>query len=180
MKHLFIILLVFSFLSCEVSQAEKDSKNSPNNSTEAVENTKKESKEVSSKILKYDYDTTQWTDLHLLDSSIIIDMRYATTNNFVKEKMYDCSRCFLRPEVARRVVKAHQQLQEGGLGLKMLDCFRPRPIQQKLWDKFQDPRYVTPPEKGSMHNRGAAVDLTIASLTVPILLRFPVTEFSSN
>ena len=112
-------------------------------------------------VINYDYDTTQWTDLNHLDSSIIIEMRYASTNNFVKEKMYNCSRCFLRPQVAKQIVAAHEMLREGGLGLKMLDCFRPRPIQQKLWDKFEDPRYVTPPSKGSMHNRGAAVDLTI-------------------
>ena len=109
----------------------------------------------------FDYDTTQWSDLNDLDSSIIIDMRYATTNNFVKEKMYECGRCFLRPPAARAVVKAHRLLQEGGLGLKMFDCYRPLPVQQKLWDKFKNPSYVTPPSKGSMHNRGLATDLTI-------------------
>ena len=161
MKPIFIIFLVFGFFSCEVSNNEKETKNHMDTTDVVKENPQKDSIVDLPKKMEYDYDTTQWTDLHLLDSTIIIDMRYATTNNFVKEKMYDCGRCFLRPEVARRVVQAHQQLQEGGLGLKMLDCFRPRPIQQKLWDKFQDPRYVTPPEKGSMHNRGAAVDLTI-------------------
>ena len=108
-----------------------------------------------------DYDTTQWTDLADLDKSIIIDMRYATTNNFVNEKMYECGRCFLRPPAARAVVKAHRLLQKGGLGLKMFDCYRPLPVQQKLWDKFKNPSYVTPPSKGSMHNRGLATDLTI-------------------
>ena len=43
----------------------------------------------------------------------------------------------------------------------MFDCYRPRPIQQKLWDKVPNPSYVTPPSRGSMHNKGAAVDLTI-------------------
>ena len=55
----------------------------------------------------------------------------------------------------------HQHLQEKGFGLKLLDCYRPRPIQQKLWDKVPNPSYVTPPKKGSMHNRGRAVDLTL-------------------
>ncbi len=108
-----------------------------------------------------DYDTTQWTELYRLDSSIIILMKYATTDNFVKEKMYPCSRCFLRPEVAQQIVKIQKELQEKGYGLKMLDCFRPKPIQQQLWDKVPDARYVTPPKKGSMHNRGLAVDLTL-------------------
>ncbi|MEL6924675.1 MAG: M15 family metallopeptidase [Bacteroidota bacterium] len=109
----------------------------------------------------YDYDTAQWTELIQLEPGILLDMRYATDNNFVKEQMYDCGRCFLRPAVAKAVAAAHRQLQEGGLGLKMYDCFRPRPIQQKLWDKVPNASYVTPPAKGSMHNRGAAVDLTI-------------------
>lgn len=110
-----------------------------------------------------DYDTLEWADIHLLDESIVIDMRYATENNFVEEKMYECGRCFLRPVVAKKVVKVHKILQEKGLGLKMFDCYRPRPIQWKLWEKVPDKRYVSDPRKGSMHNRGAAVDLTIVN-----------------
>lgn len=100
-------------------------------------------------------------ELISLEPSIKIDIKYATTDNFVKEKMYNCGKCFLRPEVAAAIVKAHKQLQKKGYGLKMFDCYRPRPFQQKLWDKVPDDRYVTNPKKGSMHNRGAAVDLTL-------------------
>ena len=120
-------------------------------------------------IIPIDYDTNQWTELIRLDSSLQIDMKYATTENFVQEKMYECSRCFLRPEVAQAVVRAHQHLQGVGYGLKMLDCFRPHPIQWKLWKKVPDPRYVTDPQKGSMHNRGAAVDLTLTDLQGQLL-----------
>lgn len=110
---------------------------------------------------KFDYDTTKWLDLTDLDPSIKMDLRYATENNFVKEKMYVCGRCFLRPQAARKIVAAHKKLQKQGLGLKMYDCYRPRPIQQKLWDKLPDPRFVARPWKGSEHNKGVAVDLTI-------------------
>ncbi|MBI5915623.1 MAG: M15 family metallopeptidase [Bacteroidetes bacterium] len=96
-----------------------------------------------------------------LDPTIQLDLRYATDNNFVKEKMYDCPRCFFRPDVAKALVMAHKQLKKNGLGLKMYDCYRPRPIQWKLWNKVPDPRYVADPRKGSMHNRGMAADLTI-------------------
>lgn len=96
-----------------------------------------------------------------LDPTIQIDIKYATKDNFVKEKMYDCGRCYLRPEVAEAIVVAHRRLQKQGLGLKIFDGYRPRPFQQRLWDKMPDDRYVTNPKKGSMHNRGAAVDLTI-------------------
>ena len=108
-----------------------------------------------------DYDTTQWTDLADREAGILIDMRYATDSNFVEEKMYPCSRCFLRPAVARAVIAAHRELAGRNMGLKMLDCYRPLPIQWKLWEKVPDRRYVSDPRKGSMHNRGAAVDLTI-------------------
>jgi len=100
-------------------------------------------------------------DILALDPTIRLDIRYATTDNFTKAKIYDCPACLLRPEAAAAVVKAHQSLQKQGLGLKMFDCYRPRPYQQRLWDKVPNPDYVTPPTKGSMHSRGAAVDLTI-------------------
>lgn len=109
-----------------------------------------------------DYDTSQWTELIRLDSAFVIDLRYATDNNFVDTVMYDCGRCFLRPAVARSVLAAHEELKAQGYRLMMLDCYRPRPVQWRLWNKVPDPRYVSDPRKGSMHNRGAAVDLTLA------------------
>ncbi len=157
MKRLFPFLILLLFSTCEENTSTQEKNN--NTLTKPAQEVLPEKENP--KLIVFDYDTTKWIDLHHLDSTIIIDMRYATTDNFVKEKMYDCSRCFLRPKVAQKIVEAHLMLQEGGLGLKMLDCFRPRPIQQKLWDKFQNPLYVTDPAKGSMHNRGAAVDLTI-------------------
>lgn len=96
-----------------------------------------------------------------LDPTIIIDIRYATTNNFTKTKIYDCPVCLLRPEVAQALLKAHLSLKKHGLGLKLFDCYRPRPYQQRLWDKVPNPDYVTPPAKGSMHSRGAAIDVTL-------------------
>lgn len=102
-----------------------------------------------------------FSDVVALDPSILLDIRYATANNFTKAKIYDCPRCLLRPEAADALVKAHKALKKKGLGLKMFDCYRPRPYQQRLWDKVPNPDYVTPPAKGSMHSRGAAVDLTI-------------------
>ena len=109
------------------------------------------------------YDTTQWKELITLDPTIQLDIKYATPDNFVGEKMYDCGKCFLRPEAANAMVKAQAILKEKGYGLLMFDCYRPRPYQQRLWDKVPDARYVTPPAKGSMHNRGLAVDLTLVN-----------------
>lgn len=102
-----------------------------------------------------------FVDLQQLDASIAFDIRYATENNFTESKIYDCPRCFLRPETAQALIRAQSLLRRQGLSLKLYDCYRPRPYQQRLWDKVPDANYVTPPEKGSMHSRGAAVDLTI-------------------
>lgn len=108
-----------------------------------------------------DYDTMKWTDLAILSPNIVQDLRYATDNNFVEEAMYECGRCFLRPKAAKALAEVQKDLKKIGLGLKVFDCYRPRPIQWKLWNKVPNPKYVADPRKGSMHNRGVAVDLTI-------------------
>ena len=109
-----------------------------------------------------DFDTTQWAEPQRLDSTIQLDLRYATTNNFVEEQLYPCPRCFLRPSVAEALLQVHQQLlQQGYGGLLLFDCYRPKSVQERLWEKVPNASYVTPPKKGSMHNKGAAVDLTI-------------------
>ncbi|MEM1318762.1 MAG: M15 family metallopeptidase [Bacteroidota bacterium] len=148
--------------SCGQSPSSANSQAAAPLSLEVIDSIKEDKREVVTVPPPvYDYDTSLWTDIHLIDASIILDLKYATTDNFVKEKMYECGRCLLRPPVAKAIFLAHQKLQKQGLGLKMLDCYRPRPIQQKLWDKVPNASYVTPPAKGSMHNRGSAVDLTI-------------------
>jgi zinc D-Ala-D-Ala dipeptidase len=104
----------------------------------------------------------EFTRVKDLAPDVRLDIRYATTDNFTKAKIYDCPECLLRPAAAKALVKVHEALKKEGYGgLKMFDCYRPRPYQQRLWDKVPNPDYVTPPAKGSMHSRGAAVDLTI-------------------
>lgn len=95
-------------------------------------------------------------------SGIVIDIKYATEDNFTKKQIYDCGKCFLRPEATNKIVEAHKAIKKKhGYGLKMFDCYRPLPAQQRLWDVVPNADYVTPPSKGSMHNRGLAVDLTL-------------------
>ncbi|MEZ4935323.1 MAG: M15 family metallopeptidase [Saprospiraceae bacterium] len=166
MRALLLLTCLF-FSQCTSKKTAPEKTATPNHETEnpVTQNpdTSKPKEEVviDPEIAKPDFDTTQWQEVNRLDPSIRLDLRYATGNNFVKEKMYDCGRCFLRPDVAAAVVRAHQFLQTKGFGLKMYDCYRPRPIQWKLWNKVPDARYVADPRKGSMHNRGMAVDLTI-------------------
>ena len=114
-----------------------------------------------------EYNPLQWTELPAAQKidksrSINLDFTYATTNNFVNTKLYPCPRCFLRTDVAQAVQVAHRQLQQQGYGgLRMYDCYRPQPVQQQMWSIKPDERYVANPKKGSDHNRGIAVDLTI-------------------
>ena len=115
-----------------------------------------EEKEPTPKAIPSDWEEIDKT------SGIAIDIKYATKDNFTKKKIYDCGKCYLRPEAAAKLVEIHNVLKEKyGYGIKVFDCFRPRPYQQRLWDIMPNPSYVTPPEKGSMHSRGLAVDLTI-------------------
>ncbi len=163
MKYLFFPVLFFLLAACNAGVKEKSLP-----VTEITQPAEKAGQENDPVIatgipggVVFDYDTSVWTDIGLMDTSIIMDLKYATTDNFVGEKMYDCGRCFLRKAAAEKILMIQKELQEKGYGLKMFDCYRPRPIQWKLWEKVPDPRYVADPKKGSMHNRGAAVDLTI-------------------
>ncbi|MFT4666359.1 MAG: D-alanyl-D-alanine dipeptidase [Polaribacter sp.] len=122
--------------------------------------TKKGAKTIEEEVL-LDYDTTKWAELLRLDDSYILDLKYATEDNFVKEQLYECPRCFLRPVAAAALQKIHDSFKAKGFHIKLLDCYRPARVQQRLWDKVPNASYVTPPWKGSMHNRGLAVDLTL-------------------
>jgi len=107
---------------------------------------------------------TTWVNLKDLHPKIELDLRYATTNNFMELQIYDCGACFARLATAKALLKAQAELETQNLGFKMFDCYRPKSAQYKLWKKVPDPRYVSPPNKGSMHSRGGALDLTIIQL----------------
>jgi len=98
--------------------------------------------------------------------NIQYDLRYATSNNFLREKLYnDGDITFLRLVVARAIEKVQSELGENGLGLKIWDAYRPYTVTVRMWNLIKDNRYVANPKKGSGHNRGVAVDLTIIDKT---------------
>ncbi len=107
---------------------------------------------------------TSFVNLLQLDSSFVLDVKYATTNNFTGQALYDCASCYLREPVAKRLLKAQAILKQKGYKIKLFDCYRPLSIQQQMWEVYPDRRYVADPAKGSMHNRGGAVDLTLCTL----------------
>ncbi len=109
----------------------------------------------------FDFRDDFFVDVKSLDPTIVLDIRYATENNFMKQKVYDCPFCFLRYAVAKSLIKAQQEFRQKGYGIKVYDCYRPHSAQYKLWKIVPNKNYVANPEKGSIHNRGGAVDLTL-------------------
>ena len=104
---------------------------------------------------------SDFVDIRKVDFTVRLDIRYATPNNFMKKAVYPEAKCALRKPVAIALSKAQSELKLVGLSLKVYDCYRPLSVQRKLWEITPDERYVANPEKGSKHNRGAAVDLTM-------------------
>lgn len=102
-------------------------------------------------------------DIDKVNSRIILDIRYATENNFTKTKVYSHAKCYLRPAVAYKLHNVQQELETMNLGLKIWDAYRPHHVSHIFWQLIQDERYVARPELGSNHNRGAAVDLTLVT-----------------
>ena len=100
-------------------------------------------------------------DLLSVDSTFVLDIRYATANNFTKVVLYPEAKGKLRREAAESLAAVQRELKPMGLRLKIYDGYRPLSIQWKLWEVVPNEDFVANPRKGSRHNRGAAVDLTI-------------------
>ncbi len=105
-------------------------------------------------------------DLAGLDSSLRFDIRYATTNNFLGTAFYTTPRAFLQRPAAEALVRAHRRLREQGYGLLVHDAYRPWYVTKVFWDATPaELRWlVADPSRGSRHNRGCAVDVTLFEL----------------
>jgi D-alanyl-D-alanine dipeptidase len=97
---------------------------------------------------------------------LVLDLRYNTSNNFMHRKMYDgvITETYMRLPAAKALALVQKELNAKNLGLKIFDAYRPYAVTQKFWELVHDERYVANPAKGSGHNRGIAVDLTIIDL----------------
>ena len=114
-------------------------------------------------------------ELTKLDKSITLDIRYATANNFVGRAVYPEARAFLQRPAAEALVRVHQELKKKGLGIVIFDGYRPWTITKLFWDVVPEDKrkFVANPEKGSKHNRGCAVDLSIYDLKTGKLIAMP-------
>ncbi len=108
-------------------------------------------------------DLPDWVMVRVADfkADFVIDLPYASNNNFTRKKLYDCNECYLRYATVKDLLKAQRSFNKLGFRLKMLDCYRPYHIQRKLFEAFPVPGYVASPIGGSVHNKGSAVDLTL-------------------
>ena len=94
--------------------------------------------------------------------SVVYDLRYATKENFTGRKLYkNGDKTFLRLPAAEALQKAANELASRGYAVKIWDAYRPYSVTKKMWELVHDERYVADPSKGSGHNRGLAVDLTL-------------------
>jgi D-alanyl-D-alanine dipeptidase len=107
-----------------------------------------------------------FVDIAALDSSIRLDIRYATERNFLGRPVYKEARAFLRPAVAEALARAHAALKPRGYGLLVLDAYRPVSVTRLFWAELppEKRRFVANPARGSMHNRGCAVDVSLYDL----------------
>ncbi|MDR2039658.1 MAG: M15 family metallopeptidase [Bacteroidales bacterium] len=153
-----------------------------NNHTEDIVSTKSEDTLLTDIItesrtppVNYLLDSLGLVNIQDMDSTIGVQLKYATTDNFTGKILYkDFSQAYLQTDVAVMLSKAQQYLQRNypGLSLLVYDAARPLATQKEMWDQVKDTRhhkYVATPERTSLHNYGAAVDLTISdSLFIPI------------
>jgi D-alanyl-D-alanine dipeptidase len=95
---------------------------------------------------------------------IPLDIRYATSANFMKKPLYPVAKAFLRAPAADALVAVQRELAPRGLGIKVHDAYRPYRVTEAMWEPIRNPDFVADPAKGSRHNRGAAVDLTLVDL----------------
>ena len=115
-----------------------------------------------------------------ISPQILLDIRYATAQNFTGQAVYKSARCFLLKNCAERLDRVQKKLEKKGLGLKVFDGYRPLSVQKIFWNLVPDPRYVADPADGSRHNRGASVDLTLVKNGAEVVMPTEFDDFSEK
>lgn len=112
-------------------------------------------------------------DLKTLVPDAIIDVRYATKNNLIGQKIYPRAEVFLRKPAALALQSVNERLKSQGYGLVLHDGYRPYAVTELFYEKIQNTTYVADPRKGSRHNRGMAIDLSMYSLATGQIVSMP-------
>ncbi len=104
---------------------------------------------------------TTFVNLRDYSNDFVYDMKYATEDNFLHSKVYECEACYLRYKTVKSLLKANEKFMKKGYRIILYDCYRPLSIQKKMFEIVSNPKYVADPKKGSIHNRGGAVDISL-------------------
>ncbi len=119
-----------------------------------------------------------------LDSSIHLDIRYATKNNFMGMVMYAQARAFLQRPAAGALLRVQREAKRHGYGLLIFDAYRPWRVTKEFWDATppSKKKFVANPKKGSKHNRGCAVDLSLYHLEtgLEVMMPSPYDDFTEK
>ena len=100
-------------------------------------------------------------ELLKIDESFVLDLKYATDDNFTSKIIYSQAKCLINKNTAQKLIAANNEFKGLGLRIKIYDAYRPSSAQVLLWNAAKDKSFVASPKKGSIHNKGAAVDLTL-------------------
>lgn len=155
MKYIGLLTLALLSNTCKKAETSNFVLNDSSQTIEITENTSNE------KVESILVDDTTFVRLNDYSPDFVYDMKYATEDNFLKAKVYDCAECYLRLKTVRALVEANRSFMKQGYRIKIFDCYRPLDIQKRMWKIVSNPIYVADPAKGSIHNRGGAVDLTL-------------------
>jgi zinc D-Ala-D-Ala dipeptidase len=114
-------------------------------------------------------------ELIKLDPTLHLDVRYATSNNFLGRPVYKQARAFLQRPAAEALIRAHEKLKPQGYGLVIFDGYRPWSVTKIFWDATPADKkeFVADPQQGSRHNRGCAVDLSLFDLSTGKEVQMP-------
>lgn len=166
MKHILIFCFILLFSACK-EKSEKERAIDTVSDSVIVLDTLAQSRiaprEHTLKSLDEVADTT-FVRVADYNNDFEYDLRYATENNFLKAKVYDCAECYTRVKTAKALINANKDFIKQGYRIKFFDCYRPNSVQYKMWEIVPNPQYVANPVKGSIHNKGGAVDITLVTL----------------
>lgn len=112
-------------------------------------------------------------DLEKFIPKIVLDIRYATTNNFTGEKIYNQAKAYAITPVANALKQAQVEFRKHGYGIKIFDAYRPYAATVKFYEVYPDTNFVASPYRGSRHNRGCAIDMTLVDLQTGKELKMP-------
>lgn len=162
----FIFTFSFLFYGCKENPSkDKQSAAVPEMTVEAGDSVAQKKMEPQKSFRTFEglADTT-FVRLAEFSDGFAYDLRYATKNNFLNEKVYDCAECYARVKTVKALLAANSDFHHKGVRIKFFDCYRPNSVQYKMWAIVPNPQYVANPKKGSIHNKGGAVDITLETL----------------